>query len=96
MRGDYEAKNDRHPFAVQYVGLDELCIRNLSTDEIVQRETKLTGDASKAQWDRLDAQAFALAKATREETLACGEYKLQGAQHETLAQTAERLQGAVH
>ena len=87
MRGDYELSNDRHPFQVQYIGLDELCIRNLSNDEVVQRETKVSGPLSKSQWDRLDARCLQLSRANKGST---GNLP-QGQVHETLAETAIRL-----
>lgn len=98
MRGDYEAKNDRHPFQVQFIGLNEIGIRNLTTDQIHHRENKVSASTSEAgakeQYDRLDAQAFALAQERRNATLTGGNDHTSS---ETLAQVAARiLGGAAH
>lgn len=94
MRGDYEAKNDRHPFQVQFIGLNEVGIRNLATDQIHHRERKISTTASEAgakeQWDRLDTQAFKLAKERRGATLKPADDHTSS---ETLAQVAARVLG---
>lgn len=94
MRGDYEAKNDRHPFQVQFIGLNEVGVRNLATDQIHHRERKISTSASEAgakeQWDRLDNLAFTLAKERREATLKPAD---DHTSHETLAQSAARILG---
>lgn len=92
MRGDYEAKNDRHPFQVQYIGLGGVGIRNLTTGEVVgEVETKHLGAHSKAQWDRLDSTALALARANRDTSNAPAPTG-----GETLAECSARMLGAVH
>jgi hypothetical protein len=76
MRGDYEAKNDRHPFQVQFIGIDDIGVRNLTTDEVVVRERKISSSTSEAQskeqFDRLDALAYRLAQERKEEALKLG------------------------
>lgn len=89
MRGDYEAKNDRHPFQVQFIGLNEIGVRNLSTDEILVRETKKLGEPyAKEQYDRLDTLALRAAQERRREAITGAD---PGVTHETPQQTAERL-----
>ena len=87
MRGSYEVNNESYPYKVQFVGLDDICIRNQLTDEIVVRETKQPSDSD--QYNRLEGLALRLARKGRERVITTGATLASGG--ETLAETAARL-----
>lgn len=90
MRSEKELRSSIYPFAVEFVGSDDICVRNLETSETVVRETRdTTALGSKEQHDRLTGLATRLANERRADFSNAPA----GVTHETPAETAARLAG---
>lgn len=90
MRSEKELQSSIYPFAVEFVGADDICVRNLEISEIVVRETRDTTElGSQEQHERLSTLATSLANARRADFSNAPA----GVTHETPAETAARLAG---
>lgn len=93
MRSEKELQSSTYPFHVEFVGTDDICVRNLESGEIVEgtRQTRLYGDDSVAQRESLDKIAVEQANARRRATPGIQAEEVVG---ETLEQAAARLKAA--
>lgn len=68
MRGTFDFKKEQYPFLVQFVGIDEVVIRNQLTGEEIDRQPlagEYGSDERKAQSARLEAEAVRLCQELR-------------------------------
>ena len=68
MRGTFDFNKEQYPFLVQFVGIDEVVVRNQLTGEEIDRQP-LAGEYGsaerKAQSERLEAKAIELCRELR-------------------------------